>query len=53
MVAGITVRACCVTASNLCGVDATSLGMGCVLISNLPGVDIGVEMTRCDGTPVR
>ena len=51
--AGITFRACCVTASNLCGVDASSLGMGCVLLSSIQGLDTGMPMTHCDGTPVR
>ena len=50
--AGITVRACCITATNLCGVDGSSLGMGCVSLSALPGVDTGIPPTRCDGTLV-
>lgn len=47
---GITFRACCVTSTNLCGVDASILGMGCVSISSIPGLEGQDPMTRCDGT---
>ena len=50
MLSGVTFRPCCVIASNLCGIDATSLGMGCVSLSNIPGLDPGIPPTHCDGT---
>ena len=51
--AGVTLRACCITATNLCGIDATSLGMACVLLDSVPGVDTNMVLTRCDGTIVQ
>jgi hypothetical protein len=52
MLFGMTLKACCVTATNMCGIDGSMLGMGCVGLGGIPGVGAGMPMTRCDGTVV-
>ncbi|HKU42499.1 MAG TPA: hypothetical protein VJR89_30285 [Polyangiales bacterium] len=49
---GITFRTCCIADTQLCGIDASSIGMGCVPIGNIPGLDADIPKTRCDGTRV-
>jgi hypothetical protein len=49
MVAFSTSRPCCITATNVCGVDATAFGMGCIDTSASMG---GVKFL-CDGTEVK
>ena len=46
---GVMVNACCIEATQVCGVDASMLGMGCV---NLAGFAGPRPTTMCDGTVV-
>jgi hypothetical protein len=46
MFAFTTQRPCCITETNVCGLDATAYGMGCIDVSAAMG---GVKM-MCDGT---
>jgi hypothetical protein len=48
--AGIMTRACCIQATQMCGIDGSALGMGCVSGSMLPGASS--TPTKCDGTVV-
>lgn len=52
MLFGMTLRACCVTATNMCGIDGSMLGLGCTGLGGIPGVGAGMPMTKCDGTVV-
>lgn len=49
---GMTLRACCAT-GNVCGIDASMLGMGCINASAIPGQGAGRPVTMCDGTVVQ
>lgn len=49
MLLGMTLRACCAT-GNVCGVDASMIGMGCINASAIPGGAAGRPITMCDGT---
>ncbi|HKP62119.1 MAG TPA: hypothetical protein VJV78_35550, partial [Polyangiales bacterium] len=48
---GVMTTACC-TPNNICGVDASMLGLGCFNIGSIPGIGGGGPATMCDGTPV-
>lgn len=54
---GFTLTACCVEATQICGIDASMAGMGCVDLGGLGGAipglgGGGMTQTKCDGTPV-
>jgi hypothetical protein len=47
---GFTLKACCVAATQICGIDGSMAGLGCTSLGAMFGG--GGAQTRCDGTPV-
>lgn len=47
---GFKLTACCIVASQLCGIDASMVGMGCTMLPAMFGG--AAQQTKCDGTPV-
>jgi hypothetical protein len=47
---GFMLKACCVAATQICGIDGSMAGLGCTSLGAMFGG--GGAQTRCDGTPV-
>ncbi|HKU39029.1 MAG TPA: hypothetical protein VJR89_12800 [Polyangiales bacterium] len=49
---GFAASSCCIQSTQMCGIDASSFGLGCFSLSSIPGIGSGMQMRKCDGTVV-